>query len=618
MSEMLPPERLPEPPPPEQNFLSWLIERISDMKPVERVLWSLAGVLALVAVSLFVLTLFTGGPSFGDTTVPTRFSRFSDLRTASPIASTPSESETPTLIPTLEPLAMPTPSADQAFLTLKPNADHTGWLANKEIGAHWRDRNLHSGFFQDQSFVSFIQFDLSSLAPGSKIEFAALEITGRNSRYLGTLGDWKLDLVDGNVPWNWDDVAFDDVLKARVLSPLEPHLKTNDVAAGMTNRYGFSSQQIKLMQNQLETGNISFRVTGSSSDASDALFTWDAGPGPGEPTLYLVVTPTQFSVITHTPTPVDVFAAATRSMQNTLVAQQAGTPTSLPRIFATPTGTPGQVVTNAPTPNNPPAATYQAALATAVAFTTGTFTPYPLNWVTATPKPLLIPVRDLTPKPTATPTIEVLNGFQLAKRSIPTTFYNKIAFQTGSRQAPDIWVMDADGKNPMLLTDRSIYDTLVARDMVSPNGYALAYTAPDNRGEDLLQVWMLDANPSVPANQPPKQLTFIKKGIAFAPAWSPDGLKIAYTSSESGKQELMILDMDKRQTRQVTTATTDWYWNQYPSWSPDGNRIVFSSDRGHTGSFTEIWIINADGTGSYKLADLRQDAWSPVWIKWHQ
>lgn len=615
---MLPPEQLPEPPPLEQNFFSWLIERFSEMRPVERVLWSLAGVLALVAFSILVLTLFSGGgASFGDTTVPTRFSRFGELRTTSPIAPIASASETPTLIPTLEPLAMPTPFGDQTVLTIRPNADHTGWLANKEIGAHWRDRNLHGGLFQDQSFVSVIQFDVSSLAPGSKIQFAALELTGRNARYLGTAGDWKIDLINGNVQWNWDDVTYDEVIKARALSPIDPHLKTNDVAAGLTNRFAFTNEQLKLIQDQLETGNLSFRISGSSSDGNDALFTWDAGPGVGEPTMYLLVSPTQFSVITHTPTPADVFAAATRSMQSTVLAQQHGTPTLLPRIFATPTGTPGQVVTNVPTASNPPAATFQAAFATAIAFTTGTYTPLPLNWVTATPRPLLIPLRELTPKPTATPTLEILNGFQLARKSLPSLLYNKIIFQAGSRSTPDIWVIDADGKNPALVTDRTIYDVALSRDMLSPNGFALAYTAPDIRGDEQLQIWLQDTNPSAPPNLPPKQMTFHKRGIAFAPAWSPDGQKIAYTSSESGRHEIMILDLDKRQTRQVTTAG-DWYWNQYPSWSPDGKQMVYSSDRGHIGSFTELWIVNADGTGAYKLAELRPDAWGPVWIKWRQ
>jgi hypothetical protein len=37
------------------------------------------------------------------------------------------------------------------------------------------------------------------------------------------------------------------------------------------------------------------------------------------------------------------------------------------------------------------------------------------------------------------------------------------------------------------------------------------------------------------------------------------------------------------------------------------------------GSFTEVWTMNADGTGDeIKLGDGTRDAWAPVWVKWKQ
>lgn len=32
--------------------------------------------------------------------------------------------------------------------------------------------------------------------------------------------------------------------------------------------------------------------------------------------------------------------------------------------------------------------------------------------------------------------------------------------------------------------------------------------------------------------------------------------------------------------------------------------------------YTEIWVMNADGSGATKLGDGSRDAWAPVWIKW--
>lgn len=174
--------------------------------------------------------------------------------------------------------------------------------------------------------------------------------------------------------------------------------------------------------------------------------------------------------------------------------------------------------------------------------------------------------------------------------------------------------MDPDGKNLVELTDRSLYETLVARDTLNPNGTLQAFNAPDPNNPEVLQIWLRDLTISRP---PMTQLTILRKGLAFAPSWSPTEYRIAFTSSETGPQEIYSVDVETKRPRQLT-VTTDWYWNQYPSWSPDGKRIVFDSDRGHTGTFTEIWVMNADGSGAFRLLDWGRDAWSPIWIKWRQ
>lgn len=46
-----------------------------------------------------------------------------------------------------------------------------------------------------------------------------------------------------------------------------------------------------------------------------------------------------------------------------------------------------------------------------------------------------------------------------------------------------------------------------------------------------------------------------------------------------------------------------------PSWSPDGKRLAFTKDGG-CGS--QVWIVNADGSGLHRLTDGHADAW-PSW-----
>ena len=591
------------------------------MTPLERWLWVLAGILANVAIWGLVTTVVFGTPAESPT--PARFSP-SSVPTRSPSPTRiPSATSTisPTPFPTLSPLVIPTPPAEGVSLTFSPNPDRTGWIGSKELGPHWRDRNLYSGTYLGQSIISVLQFDLRSLAPGSQILFAALELTGRDAQNLGTSGEWRLELIDANSTTGWDDVSYDAVQQVPPLAVLGKPIVPRELAAGLTNRFVFTPSQLKLVQDQINIGTLNLRLVGPT-DQVDNMFSWEAARGAREPTLYIVAVPAAFVVITPTPTPADVFAAATLAVQQTRQVQQVGTPTSLPRgiVTATPGGdSAAVVVTNTPTPLNEATQTFRSAYATAEALTTGTATPVPLNWITATPLPtatptptatpvpLFIPVKSFTPTSTPTPTP--------VQQLFPATLYNKILFLSGSRSAPSVWAMDPDGKNLGLITDRSVYDRAAARDVLSPNGAFQLYNASDqNFYPDSLQIWSQFLNRPP---MPPQRLTALQKGIAYAPSWSPVSYKIAYTSSETGKDEIWILDMNTQKGQRITNST-DWYWNQHPSWSPNGQQITFASDRFHTGSFTEIWIMDANGGGEHLLGDGTHDAWAPVWVKWRQ
>ena len=92
---------------------------------------------------------------------------------------------------------------------------------------------------------------------------------------------------------------------------------------------------------------------------------------------------------------------------------------------------------------------------------------------------------------------------------------------------------------------------------------------------------------------PARQLT---ENGAFTrdPVFSPDGRKLAFIASESGKRELRVYDFDTRKTSslfQVGGAS----WPLYPSWSPDGKQIVFQHTRGIFDPYRIIVVNVADG-----------------------
>ena len=120
----------------------------------------------------------------------------------------------------------------------------------------------------------------------------------------------------------------------------------------------------------------------------------------------------------------------------------------------------------------------------------------------------------------------------------------------------DIWTMDADGGDPVRLTDHP--------------------------GED------------------------------FDPAWSSDGAMIAFRSHRDGNEEVYVMRADGSGLRNLTSSPTSDY---SPSWSPDGTRIAFATDRDADSGGNDIYTVEPDGTGLMRLTSGggidEYPSWSP-------
>ena len=114
---------------------------------------------------------------------------------------------------------------------------------------------------------------------------------------------------------------------------------------------------------------------------------------------------------------------------------------------------------------------------------------------------------------------------------------------------------------------------------------------------------------SVTVTAAPTRLTNNNGGNNFGPAWSPDGTKIAFTSSRDGNFEIYVMGTDGSNPTRLTDNNAD---DGSPAWSPDGTKIAFDTDR-NDGS-NEIYVMAADGSSPTRLTNGGynfQPAWSP-------
>ena len=169
---------------------------------------------------------------------------------------------------------------------------------------------------------------------------------------------------------------------------------------------------------------------------------------------------------------------------------------------------------------------------------------------------------------------------------IPATLsaQEKIVFRSQRDGNSEIYVMNADGTNQLRLTFTTAFEGDPA---FSRSGDKIAFMSFRDGNAEIYIMHADGTSQTRLTNNP---------GSDLEPTFSPDGSKIAFVSDRSGHVGIWVMNVDGSNPVELM----DGIGGREPEFSPDGTKIVFGGNGG-SGNDTEIWTMNADGTGRNNL-----------------
>jgi Tol biopolymer transport system component len=161
-----------------------------------------------------------------------------------------------------------------------------------------------------------------------------------------------------------------------------------------------------------------------------------------------------------------------------------------------------------------------------------------------------------------------------------------------------------------VLTRRRSKGALHVSPVLSPDGEDIAYFSEG--GSFFIDLYLADATTGrIKERLAKSAFSADFESLRFlnsAGAWSADGRFFAFPAKHGGRDDLIIFDVSRGRVHRRIDFELTGIGN--PSWSPDGTQLVFT---GFSGGFSNLFLVNADGTGLRQLTNDRYAAFHPAW-----
>ncbi len=257
-------------------------------------------------------------------------------------------------------------------------------------------------------------------------------------------------------------------------------------------------------------------------------------------------------------------------------------------LFAARPDLPRSVVayfTAAPTPDQTP-----TEIASILSSPTGASTPG-TGQTTVAGSSIADPLLTATDTPAPEPTVTLAPMATLT--SAPTATprgggMGQIAFASDRGGNMQVWLMDVSTKKSHQITGQK---DGACQPTWSPDGMRLAFISPCSDKQDMYQGSIIYAiNLDAEGNSDQASVIQLTRGLEgdFDPAWSPDGKRIAFTTLSGGKPAIAVLNLDDLSIEELSKMN---YADKHPSWNPSGMQLVFVRQF----LTSQIWVMSSNG-----------------------
>ena len=156
-------------------------------------------------------------------------------------------------------------------------------------------------------------------------------------------------------------------------------------------------------------------------------------------------------------------------------------------------------------------------------------------------------------------------------------------------------IMDQDGANLTFLTDAK---SIVLAPRFSPDAKQILYTSYETGRPRVYLLNLVNKQVRTFPNLP---------GMTFAPRFSPDGESVILSMTSKGNTDIYIVNLSNNQQKRLTKNSAI---DTAPSFSPNGESVVFESDRGGS---QQIYVMSSKGGKAKRISFGDGRYGTPVW-----